>query len=63
MDLEEVYVNLGICPHCGTPVHFRKTKEESIFACPICLEKSRQYKNGKVLFTKMNLNIKDESIL
>ena len=28
MDLDEVQVNLGVCPHCATPVHFRKTKEE-----------------------------------
>ena len=46
MDLDEVQVNLGVCPHCATPVHFRKTKEENIFFCPLCLEKSRQHING-----------------
>ena len=63
MDLDEVQVNLGVCPHCATPVHFRKTKEENIFFCPLCLEKSRQHINGIVLFTKVNFDLKDEGIL
>jgi len=62
MDLEDVQINLGVCPHCATPVHFRKTKDENIFVCPICLEKSKQHINGKVLFTKVDFNLKDNNV-
>jgi len=31
MELDDIAVNLGICPHCSTPVHFRKTKAPNIF--------------------------------
>lgn len=61
MELDDIAVNLGICPHCSTPVHFRKTKAPNIFVCPLCFEKSKQHINGKVLFTKINFNMKDEN--
>ena len=64
MSLEEdVNINLGVCPSCKFPVHFRKTKKENIFICPLCFEKAQQHINGRVLFTKLKFNLRDEGIL
>mgnify|MGYP003346117410 CR=1 FL=1 len=60
---QDVDVNLGICPHCNYPVHFRKTKKDNVYICPLCFEKAEQHINGKVLFTKVSFNLKDEGIL
>ena len=35
INLDDVDVNLGMCPSCKMPVHFRKTKKENIFLCPL----------------------------
>lgn len=63
MNIDDVDINLGICPNCKFPVHFKKTKKEKIYICPLCFEKAQQHVNGKVLFTKVKFNLTDEGIL
>jgi len=63
INVDDVDVNLGMCPSCRMPVHFRKTRKENIFICPLCGETAQQHINGKVLFTKIKFNLKDEDIL
>ena len=63
INIDDVDVNLGIFPNCKMPVHFRKTKKENVFMCPLCEKQAKQHINGKVLFTKIKFNLKDEDIL
>lgn len=50
MKLEDVKVNVGVCPICKNFSSFMTTKKHNIFTCHICLKKVEQYVNGKVIY-------------
>ena len=50
MKLDDINVNVGICPECQNFSSFRETKKMHIFSCAICLKKVEQYVNGKIIY-------------
>jgi hypothetical protein len=50
INIDDVDVNLGVCPSCKMPVHFRKTKKK-IYLCVHYVEK----KHNNILMEKFYL--------
>ena len=50
-------LNLGKCPTCDEWTHFdlvkKISKSKSIVKCSFCLNKLKQYKNGKVHYEEI----------
>ena len=66
MKLDDVNVNVGVCPECQSFSSFKETKKINIYQCAICQKKVEQYVNGKIIYKTnkfkfnniLNLNFK-----
>jgi len=55
MKLENIKVNVGICPECKNFSSFIDTPKKQIFVCHICNQKVKQHVNGKVLYKSIEV--------
>ncbi len=56
-DLKRKQLNLGECPKCEEWTHFNLIKKinstKSIVECSFCLNKVKQFKNGKIYYEEI----------
>ena len=50
MKLDDVNVNVGVCPECQSFSSFKETRKINIYQCAICQKKVEQYVNGKIIY-------------